>query len=82
MIGMHDAAYQAAAERELDYLLHQTPRWENGAISHRSEYPELWADFIFMAPPFLAYHAIVKKDSQLFILAMKQCILYAEVLRA
>jgi len=80
MLGLHDAAYRAAADREVRYLLHQTPRWENGAISHRSEYPELWADFIFMVPPFLAYQAIVTEDEQLLDLAIKQCTLYAEVL--
>lgn len=34
--------YANASAEEVDYIINQAPRWENGAISHRVEQPELW----------------------------------------
>ena len=34
--------YVGAAAEEVDYIMNKAPRWENGAISHRVEQPELW----------------------------------------
>lgn len=53
--------YREAAERMLDYLLHQAPRTENGCICHNQisfhagySAKQVWVDSIYMAPPFLA----------------------------
>lgn len=40
--GLRDQNYAAAAEQQLDYLLNQAPRHENGAISHRNNGIQLW----------------------------------------
>lgn len=34
--------YTNATNEEVEYIMNQAPRWENGAISHRVEQPELW----------------------------------------
>ncbi|ESK84337.1 hypothetical protein Moror_10208 [Moniliophthora roreri MCA 2997] len=72
--------YASAAGEELHYLVKEAPRWDNGAISHRVEEPELWADFVYMAPPFLAYYAAVTQNESLLEEAVKQCEAYREVL--
>lgn len=61
-------------------MLTSVPRWSNGAISHREAYLELWADFIYMAPPFLAYYAIATADVQLLKESAQQCKHYYDVL--
>ncbi|EIN10295.1 Six-hairpin glycosidase [Punctularia strigosozonata HHB-11173 SS5] len=52
---LSNANFSIAAGEELDYLLNQAPRTDDGAISHRNDQVQLWADFIYMAPPFIAY---------------------------
>ena len=52
LLGQSDSTYIDAANSEADYILNIAPRYSNGAISHRSDVAELWADFIAMAPPF------------------------------
>lgn len=74
-------AYAEAADRQAKHLLERVPRWSNGAISHREDVPELWADSVYMVPPFLAYYAVVKGDLKIAKEAAKQCVLYDEVLR-
>ncbi|KAJ7510573.1 hypothetical protein B0H11DRAFT_1661214, partial [Mycena galericulata] len=52
--------FTGAAQRQLAHILTSAPRWSNGAISQRADVAELWserADFIYMAPPFIAYYA-------------------------
>ncbi|KAK7989918.1 hypothetical protein PG989_010233 [Apiospora arundinis] len=80
LIGQTDPAYLAAAGRQVDHLLHAVPRWPNGAISHREAVAELWADFVYMAPPALAYWAAQTADSGLLAEALRQCALYRDVL--
>lgn len=82
LIGQSMADYHTAAKREADYLLEDVPRWSNGAISHRDGYAELWADFVYMAPPFLAYQAVSTGDANLMRVAVQQCLLYANVLQS
>jgi rhamnogalacturonyl hydrolase YesR len=60
--------------------VNDVPRWPNGAISHREAYPELWADFIYMVPPFLAYYGVASKDEATLKEAARQCGLYRDVL--
>ncbi|KAF5380742.1 hypothetical protein D9757_007120 [Collybiopsis confluens] len=70
-----------AAGREAQYLLTGAPRFWNGAISHRVDYAELWADFIYMAPPFLAWYAVDTSNPQLLRQTVDQCGLYRKVLQ-
>ncbi len=64
------------------HLLDDVPRWANGAISHRESVAELWADFVYMAPPALAYWAVQAADPALLAEAARQCLLYRDVLGA
>ncbi|KAG7443252.1 uncharacterized protein BT62DRAFT_337855 [Guyanagaster necrorhizus] len=82
LIGKTDAAYADGAREEMEYILEQAPRWENGAISQRVDVPELWADFIYMAPPFIAYYAADTGNVSLLHESYKQCRYYREVLQA
>lgn len=56
-----DTRYREAAERMLQYLLHQAPRTVNNCICHNEisfhegySADQVWVDSIYMAPPFLA----------------------------
>ncbi|KAJ7484786.1 hypothetical protein B0H11DRAFT_1621349, partial [Mycena galericulata] len=80
MLGKTNSTYATAAQSEIDYLLGGTPRWVNGAISQRADVAELWADFIYMAPPFIAYFAADSNNASLLEIAYLQCGLYREVL--
>lgn len=52
LIGQSNDTYIQASLREADYLLNDVPRWSNGAISHRPDIAELWADNVAMSFPF------------------------------
>ncbi|KAI0378368.1 hypothetical protein F5Y04DRAFT_148823 [Hypomontagnella monticulosa] len=80
LIGQTQPDYLSAADRQVQHLLNDVPRWSNGAISHRESVAELWADFIYMAPPTLAYWAVQTKDVNLLSTAIQQCVLYRDVL--
>ncbi|KAK8087844.1 hypothetical protein PG997_002805 [Apiospora hydei] len=80
LIGQTQPAYLAAAGRQMDHLLTAVPRWPNGAISHREAVAELWADFVYMAPPALAYWAVQTTDAGLLAEVLRQCSLYRDVL--
>ncbi|KAF2964581.1 hypothetical protein GQX73_g8987 [Xylaria multiplex] len=76
LIGQTNSSFLSAAHSQIEHLLNTVPRWPNGAISHREDYPELWADFIYMAPPALAYWAIQDANETLLRVAIEQCLLY------
>lgn len=83
MLGRNDEKYSRAVDEQIHFLLTQTPRCSNGAISHRATGdPELWADFMYMAPPTLAYYAVNRGDADMLREAVDQCGRYREVLRA
>ncbi|KAJ9091754.1 hypothetical protein QFC19_008964 [Naganishia cerealis] len=65
-----------AAESELRYLLERVPRNSAGAISHRADQPQLWADFVYMVPPYLAYYGYLSSNQTLLQEAYTQCALY------
>ncbi|CDO68725.1 hypothetical protein BN946_scf184652.g52 [Trametes cinnabarina] len=80
-----DHEFSTAAGHQLTYLLDKAPRTSDGAISHRSEQVQLWADFVYMAPPFIAYYGALKGGSgglSLLKIAYKQCKLYRQYLRS
>ena len=75
--------YATAAFEQLYYLLHVAPRAPNGAISHRANQTQLWADFIYMAPPFIAYYGALRCEPEgdpLLQTAYEQVKLYRQVL--
>ncbi|KIK65589.1 hypothetical protein GYMLUDRAFT_219758 [Collybiopsis luxurians FD-317 M1] len=79
-----DSAYATAASEQLDYLLNYAPRTDSGAISHRTDEVQLWADFIYMAPPFIAYYGALEggdNGSSLLQTAYEQISLYRDVLK-
>ncbi|THU96981.1 hypothetical protein K435DRAFT_828762 [Dendrothele bispora CBS 962.96] len=79
LLGRTDETYQDAAKRTMDYLINTAPRFSNGAISQRADVAELWADFMYMAPPFLAYYAVSTSNSSLLLETVRQCGLYREL---
>ncbi|KAG9088689.1 hypothetical protein FRC07_012486, partial [Ceratobasidium sp. 392] len=54
--GASGGNFGQAATDQLTYLLTVAPKTSSGAISHRSDQTQLWSDFIYMVPPFLAYY--------------------------
>ncbi|KAG6852992.1 hypothetical protein C0991_007708, partial [Blastosporella zonata] len=72
--------YGAAATEEFEYVTQGAPRAWNGAISHRAYYVETWADFVYMAPPFLAYYAVDTSNITLLQEAVFQCQAYQQIL--
>ncbi|KAJ3867658.1 Six-hairpin glycosidase [Lentinula novae-zelandiae] len=79
-----NTSYAIAAGEQLDYLLNVAPRTDSGAISQRNDEVQLWADFIYMAPPFIAYYgALQAGDNESYLLqtAYEQISLYRDVLR-
>ncbi|KAJ7138865.1 hypothetical protein C8R46DRAFT_866720, partial [Mycena filopes] len=79
LLGKTNATFATAAQSEVDYMINSAPRWVNGAISQRTDVPELWADWMYMAPPFLAYFAADTNNASLLEIAYRQCGLYREV---
>jgi rhamnogalacturonyl hydrolase YesR len=58
-------------------------RAPNGAISQRVSQVQLWADFVYMAPPFIAYYGALEcghRGEFLLKTAYEQVKLYREVL--
>ncbi|KAI0253057.1 Six-hairpin glycosidase [Lactifluus subvellereus] len=79
----NDTCFAKAASEQLEYLLHAAPRAPNGAISHRESQAQLWSDFIYMAPPFIAYYGALQGGTEghkLLQIAYDQVRLYREVL--
>ncbi|KAH8986289.1 Six-hairpin glycosidase-like protein [Lactarius akahatsu] len=79
-----NTTFADAAAGQLDYLLNVAPRAPNGAISHRDSQAQLWADFVYMAPPFIAYYGALLEDGpscqELLQTAYDQVRMYREVL--
>ncbi|KAJ7644864.1 hypothetical protein FB45DRAFT_999750 [Roridomyces roridus] len=80
LLGKTNDTFAVAAASEIDYMLNQAPRWANGAISQRADVPELWADFMYMAPPFIAYYGADQNNASLIETAYLQCGYYRQVL--
>jgi len=67
----------------LDYLLNVAPKAADGTISTRESEVQLWSDFVFMAPPFIAYYGALEGGSNgatLLQTAYDQVRLYRAVL--
>ncbi|KAK2467552.1 hypothetical protein APHAL10511_000407 [Amanita phalloides] len=73
--------YGGAAKDQLDFLLRVVPRTADGAISHRVSEVQLWSDFVYMVPPFLAYYGVMTSNYTLVQQAYAQIKLYRNYLR-
>ncbi|KAF4588080.1 hypothetical protein AB1N83_011516 [Pleurotus pulmonarius] len=73
--------YAGAARDQLDFLLERVPRTDDGAISHREAEVQLWSDFVYMVPPFLAYYGVLTRNQSLVTEAYNQIRLYRQYLR-
>ncbi|PPQ75979.1 hypothetical protein CVT26_005873 [Gymnopilus dilepis] len=82
LLGQTIPSYLQAAANEASYVINDAPKWPNGAISHRAQYAELWADFVYMAPPFLAYFGVATQNVTALRVAVEQCQLYSQALTA
>ncbi|KIY48708.1 hypothetical protein FISHEDRAFT_65632 [Fistulina hepatica ATCC 64428] len=82
MLGKTNETFAAVANEEIDYILNDAPRFWNDAISQRSDVAELWADFMYMAPPFMAYYAADKGNASLLRETVRQCGLYRQILKS
>ncbi|KAK7695457.1 hypothetical protein QCA50_000093 [Cerrena zonata] len=81
---LSDTSFEVAASQQLNHLLTVVPRADNGAISHREDQVQLWADFIYMVPPYLAYYGALSTGNESIALlqeAYDQCRAYREILR-
>ncbi|KAG8937365.1 hypothetical protein FRC00_006483 [Tulasnella sp. 408] len=74
------ANWDTAAEDQLDALLNGTPRSTDGAISHRTEVVQLWSDYVYMVPPFLAYYGVLTSNTSLIAESYNQIKLYRKYL--
>jgi rhamnogalacturonyl hydrolase YesR len=72
--------YAQAAADQLTFLLSEAPKTSPGAISHRADEVQLWSDFIYMVPPFLAYYGVMTNNNTLVEEAYNQIRLYRDVL--
>ncbi|KAH9911354.1 Six-hairpin glycosidase-like protein [Epithele typhae] len=81
LTGQTGEDYGGAAADQLQYLLEKVPRTSDGAISHRVSQVQLWSDFVYMVPPFLAYYGVLSRNESLIQEAYVQCQLYRQYLR-
>ncbi|KAF8292370.1 Six-hairpin glycosidase [Clavulina sp. PMI_390] len=79
--GISGLTFSQAADEEVQYLLNDVPRASNGAISHRVNEIALWADFIYMVPPFLALYGVVTQNTTMIQTAVDQISKYRSVLQ-
>ncbi|KAL0566045.1 hypothetical protein V5O48_015972 [Marasmius crinis-equi] len=73
--------YEGAAKDQLDFLYQKVPRASDGAISHRTSDVQIWSDFVYMVPPFLAYYGVLTQNESLISDAHGQIELYRDHLR-
>lgn len=71
----------AAAQDQLNYTLKGVPRAPSGAISQRTRAVALWADAMYMMPPFLAAYGLYTENSTLLQMAYDQIGLYRQALQ-
>ncbi|SCZ96366.1 BZ3500_MvSof-1268-A1-R1_Chr8-2g10146 [Microbotryum saponariae] len=76
------ANYESIVQQEIGYL-ETVPRTSDGAVSHRpsSEPVQLWSDFIYMVPPFLAGRGLETNNATLLLQAYAQIKIYRRYLQ-
>jgi len=70
----------SAASAELNYILNVAPRTSTGAISHRADSRQYWADGVYMGFPFIAYYGAVTHNATPLQIAYDQCRLHRDAL--
>ncbi|KAL5480262.1 hypothetical protein ACEPAI_1532 [Sanghuangporus weigelae] len=78
--GVSGVDYDGAAREQMDYLWERVPRTEDGALSHRVSQVQLWSDFVYMVPPFLAYYGVLTSNRSMVEEAHNQIRLYRSYL--
>ncbi|KAG2365988.1 hypothetical protein BDR07DRAFT_1480713 [Suillus spraguei] len=73
--------YAGAARDQLDYLFQNVSKTSDGALSHRVDQLQLWSDFVYMVPPFLAYYGVLTQNHTILNEAYTQISLYRKYLR-
>ncbi|KJA16234.1 hypothetical protein HYPSUDRAFT_147994 [Hypholoma sublateritium FD-334 SS-4] len=73
--------YAGAATDQLNYLFTDVPKTSDGAISHRVAQLQLWSDFVYMVPPFLATYGVMTNNITLLEASYNQIKLYRSYLR-
>ncbi|KAJ3783584.1 Six-hairpin glycosidase [Lentinula aff. detonsa] len=73
--------YAGAALDQLNFLYEKVPKTSDGAISHRTGEVQLWSDFVYMVPPFIAYYGLLTNNQSLITDAYTQIKLYRNYLR-
>ncbi|WAQ88861.1 hypothetical protein PtA15_10A282 [Puccinia triticina] len=73
--------FQKLADDQLDWLMHHVPTNENGAISQRNKELQYWSDYMYMAPPFLAFYGAQTSNATLLEIAYNQAKQYRTILR-
>ncbi|KAI9614248.1 hypothetical protein H4Q26_009391 [Puccinia striiformis f. sp. tritici PST-130] len=75
------AYFQKLADDQLEWLLHHVPISPDGAISQRNSELQYWSDYMYMAPPFLAYYGAVTSNATLLRIAYNQAKQYRTILQ-
>jgi len=75
------AYFQKLADGQLDWLLHHVPVSKEGAISQRDKELQFWSDYMYMAPPFLAYYGAASGNATLLEIAYNQAKQYRAILQ-
>ncbi|KAF8880203.1 hypothetical protein BD779DRAFT_1549959 [Infundibulicybe gibba] len=72
--------YAGVAKDQLDFLFNVVPKTSDGAISHRVSEVQLWSDFVYMVPPFIAYYGVLSRNRTLVLESYNQIKLYRSYL--
>lgn len=74
--------YVSIVAAEVSYLTKTVPKSSAGAISTRppDETVQLWSDWVYMVPPFLAYYGVTKSNKAYVLAAYRQISLYRDEL--
>lgn len=57
--------YMPDIDQQNEWLLVVAPRTVDGALSHRVSQVQLWSDFIYMVPPYLAYYGAMTANASM-----------------
>lgn len=57
--------YMPDIDQQNEWLLVVAPRTVDGALSHRVSQVQLWSDFIYMVPPYLAYYGAMTTNASM-----------------
>jgi len=73
--------YKKLVDDQLNWLLYHVPHTSEGAISQRNKELQFWSDYVYMAPPFLAYYGAYSCNITLLEIAYNQAKQYRRILQ-